>query len=121
LTRIAAAAITYTMSWLDWVAMDPGHSVVWWQVDAAGMGAARAQLERLGRDARLVLRITQEAARGPRTTEVALEQWSGERVVVLGEPGVVHHAAVGLLAGEFFSAIARAQPLTAPALRKGNS
>ncbi len=101
--------------------MDPGHSVVWWQVDADGMAAARDQLERLGRDAQLILRVTQQARRGPRTTEVPLDGWSGERVIALGEPGARHSLAVGLKAGDYFSAIARAPDLTAPALQRSQT
>lgn len=107
------------MNWLDWVATDPGYGVVWWQIDADGLESAREQLDRLGRDAELVLQITQRGATGPRSTQIPLDTWSGERIVMFGEPGAEHHAAIGLRAGGFFASIARAASLTAPAHRRG--
>lgn len=98
--------------------MDPAHAVVWWEVDAAGVAAAHEQLERVGQGAQLVLRVTQQADAGPRTTEVPIDTWRGERLVALGEPGARHSAAVGLRADGFFAAIARAEALTAPQPRR---
>ena len=117
LTAHKDADITVSMDWMDWVAVDPAYSIAWWQISAEAVTEARARLHRVGSSYELVLRVTQSATSGPRTTDVPIDALSGERVVMLGEPGAIHHASVGLQSNGFYTAIARAPALVAPALR----
>jgi hypothetical protein len=103
-----------SMNWMDWVAVDPEYSIAWWQISAESIVSARERLDRFGGPFNMVLRVTQRAPSGVRTTNIPVESISGERLVMLGEPGATHHAAIGIETAGFFTAIVRAPALVSP-------
>jgi len=115
------------MSWISLLPRDPDWAHALWSADGRGIARAESELGPGAGDVQLVARVymTPGSAGGGRKTdvrEVALERWSGSRVVLLGPPGSRHQAVLGLRdeSGRF-AVICRSEPMESSRSRRGSA
>ncbi|MBH23263.1 MAG: hypothetical protein CMH57_02140 [Myxococcales bacterium] len=102
---------------------DADHALVYWELTGASVATARANLERISPEVQLVLRVrcngrTSPAGPGARTYDIPIDDWVGQRYVLLGPGGCDHFCAVGLRTLNsdegVFTALARSGWVRAP-------
>lgn len=117
---------------VDVIPRNPDLAWVMWEITEKSYLRALEQLERLGTDPSLVLRVrSMETIPGapPRikTLNLPVDHWIGERTVPLGTHGAKHQCALGLMTNPdekgngFFSAIVESAPFHAPRRTPGTA